>query len=232
MQLFFGKISDNIALLHPDEARHASKVLRKKLGDFINVLNNSGKLFNCQIIEIHKDKLAAKVFSVDENFGPVRYDLSVAIAPTKNIDRFEWFLEKATEMGITAIYPIITSNSERKVIKHDRLERVLEAATKQSLKGKVPVLHPLQNFKQLVAQNFVGEKYIAHCGNCEKENFLAAANPAKSTLVCIGPEGDFNNVEIELAAKNGFINISLGESRLRTETAGMVAVAAMYAKVS
>jgi len=232
MQLFFGKISDNIALLHPDEARHASKVLRKKLGDFIHVLDNSGKLFNCQIIEIHKDKLAAKVLSVDENFGPVRYNLSIAIAPTKNIDRFEWFLEKATEMGVTAIYPILTSNSERKVIKHDRLERVLEAAAKQSLKGKVPTLHPLQSFKDFIKGNFADEKYIAHCADGPKLNFLVEANPAKPTVVCIGPEGDFSFTEIEQAAKNGFHAISLGNSRLRTETAGIVAVAAMYAKLS
>jgi len=231
MQIFFAKISDNIALLHPDEARHASKVLRKKLGDKIQVLDGSGSLFHCQIIEIQRDKLAAKVLSVDENFGSIPYDLSIAIAPTKNIDRFEWFLEKATEMGISAIYPIVTANSERSVIKPERLEKVLVAATKQSLKGRVPILHPLQKFKDFVGLDFADEKYIAHCAEGEKVNFLSAANPTKPTLVCIGPEGDFNYSEIELAAKNAFQTISLGESRLRTETAGIVAVAAMYAKV-
>lgn len=230
MQLFFGKISDNIALLFPDEALHASKVLRKNVGDAIQVLDGSGSLFHCQIIEIRRDKLAAKVLSIDENFGTVSYDLSIAIAPTKNIDRLEWFLEKATEMGVSAIYPIVTANSERSVIKPERLEKVLVAATKQSLKGRVPELHPLQKFKDFVKLDFAGERYVAHCADGEKVNFLSLANPQKPTLVCIGPEGDFNQTEIELAAKNGFHAISLGDSRLRTETAGIVAVAAMYAK--
>lgn len=231
MQLFLGEIANGFAILEGDEARHASKVLRKKPGDFIEVIDGFGPLYNCKIVELQRDKLLAEVVKTTPNFGYVPYQLHVAIAPTKNIDRLEWFLEKATEMGVSSIFPIVSKNSERTVIKPERLEKVLLSAAKQSLKGVVPLLHPLQKMKDFVKQDFIGNKYIAHCAEGEKVNFLAEVNPAKPTLICIGPEGDFTKDEIELATQAGFVPVALGNARLRTETAGLVAVAAMYSKV-
>ncbi len=231
MQLFFGDVLDNTAIIQADEARHAVKVLRKKPGDPIQLINGKGSLYHCEIVEIHRDKVLAKVLEEHKDFGHIPYQLHVAICPTKNIDRFEWFLEKATEMGISSVYPILTKHSERTNIKAERLERILLSAAKQSLKGTVPTLHPLQKFSSFIETPFTGLKYIAHCAKGEKLNFLAEANPNIPTLVCIGPEGDFNADEINMAAKTGFLPITLGSARLRTETAGIVAVSAMYGKV-
>ncbi len=231
MQLFLGEIANGFAILEDDEARHATKVLRKKPGDFIEVIDGFGSLYYCKIVEVPRDKLLAEVVKTTPNFGAVPYQLHVAIAPTKNIDRLEWFLEKATEMGVSSIFPIVAANSERTIIKPDRLQKVLVSATKQSLKGVVPLLHPLQKIKDFVKQDFSGAKYVAHCADSEKVNFLAEANPAQPTLICIGPEGDFNKDEIALAIAAGFVPASLGNARLRTETAGLVAVAAMYSNV-
>ena len=230
MQLFFGEISNNTVVLQTDEARHAAKVLRKQLGDTIEVIDGRGSLYVAKIINITKNKLEAQVLKAEHDFGAISYDLHVAIAPTKNIDRFEWFLEKATELGITAIHPIITHNSERTVIKPDRLERVLLSATKQSLKGRIPKLLPLLPFNEFIKKEFAGDKFLAHCVEDQKNEFVNVLDVSKPTLVCIGPEGDFSPTEIQAAIGSGFKPVSFGNSRMRTETAGVFAVAAFYSK--
>ena len=147
----------------------------------------------------------------------------MAVAPTKNIDRFEWFLEKSTEIGIDEITPLLTEHSERKIIKPERLEKVIIAAMKQSLKAYKPKLNELTPFRKIIAANSFEEKYIAHCYDGEKQGLKTIAGKGKNILILIGPEGDFSTDEIKVARETGFTEISLGNSRLRTETAGVVA---------
>ncbi|MEN8116270.1 MAG: RsmE family RNA methyltransferase, partial [Bacteroidota bacterium] len=147
----------------------------------------------------------------------------IVIAPTKNIDRFEWFLEKCTEIGIDEITPILSEHSERKVIKPGRLEKIVVSAMKQSVKAYLPKLNELTSFNDLVKTSDAPAKFIAHCNGGEKPHLKNNIEPGKNVLILIGPEGDFSPAEVELAKENGFKEISLGTSRLRTETAGVVA---------
>jgi len=230
MQIFIGLITGASALVEDEEAKHAIKVLRKKPGDEIAVIDGSGTLYRCEITEMYKSHLYAQIKEEMRDFGKIPYALHLAFAPTKNSDRIEWMLEKATEMGVTAFYPIQTQRTERTKLKPERLERILVAATKQSLKGKVPIVQPLQDFKTLLEMPFSGNKFIAHCAEGDKKPLFSEANNYLSALVCIGPEGDFTEDEINLAIKNDFKAVSLGNSRLRTETAALAAVSAFYHK--
>ncbi|HEY9115064.1 MAG TPA: RsmE family RNA methyltransferase, partial [Bacteroidales bacterium] len=164
--------------------------------------------------------------SVENKFeGDDRRDcvLQIGIAPTKNNNRLEWFLEKATEIGIDTITPLICAHSERKEVKIDRLNKVITAAVKQSLKSFHPTLEHQQQFNSFIKKHFDGQKFIAYVDNENNLSLAKAYLPGNNALVLIGPEGDFSPEEIELAKKNGFIPINLGKSRLRTETAGVVA---------
>ena len=228
MQLFFAKIQNGFAWLADDEARHATRVLRKQVGDEIMVLDGNGSLFTCVITEANKKGVIAQVRKEQRDFGKVPYELHLAIAPTKNIDRIEWLLEKATEMGVTSIQPFISTNSERKRIREDRLQRILISAAKQSLKGFVPKLNPLCTFSQLLSSSTIKQKYIAHCYNQEKREFARAMDVNEPIEILIGPEGDFTTSEVEEAIEAGYKPVALGDSRLRTETAGLVAVSAVY----
>lgn len=230
MQLFLAEVKEGTAFLHADEARHATKVLRKQPGDAISVIDGAGSLYRCRIELATKSSVEAVVLDETKNYGAFPYQLHVAIAPTKNIDRFEWFLEKATEMGVTSVYPILTKRSERKVIKPERLQKILVSATKQSLKGRIPTLHPLLRWADFLAQPFKGDRFIAHCADGEKRELATTIHPQKAALVCIGPEGDFDLDEVRMAQERGFVPVQIGQSRLRTETAGVVTVAAMYNK--
>jgi 16S rRNA (uracil1498-N3)-methyltransferase len=164
-----------------------------------------------------------KVVSTEQKEKQHNYHLHIAIAPTKNMDRFEWFLEKATEIGIDEITPIICSRSERKVIKTERCNRILLSAMKQSLKVHLPKLNEAISLNDFLKQDYEGAKYIAHCEDGEKKE-LKIVNKTEKYLILIGPEGDFSPKEIDLALHNQFKAVSLGTSRLRTETAGIVAV--------
>jgi 16S rRNA (uracil1498-N3)-methyltransferase len=164
------------------------------------------------------------VTGVHREFGKRSGYLHVAIAPTKNIERYEWFLEKATEIGVDEITPLLCERSERKTVKNERQVKVITAAVKQSLTAYHPTLNPMQDFAAFAAQPFEGIKCIAHCmGASQKQLLQDVINPHKRVLVLIGPEGDFSPAEVALAHQNGFVEVSLGSSRLRTETAGMVA---------
>jgi len=157
------------------------------------------------------------------NYEKPEYLLTIAIAPTKNIDRLEWFLEKTTEIGIAEIIPFLSEHSERKVIKGDRLEKVILAAAKQSIKAYLPKLAEMQKFDELVKQQFDSQKFIAHCNSWDLPLLKKELRLRENALILIGPEGDFSPREVELALANGFKEISLGKSRLRTETAGVIA---------
>ena len=237
MELFYSTQMENgLCTLTEEESRHCAKVLRHNVGDTINVIDGCGSLLECRIIECGK-KVVCSVEKVQENFGTHNYHLTMAVCPTKNIDRYEWFLEKATEMGIDEVVPVIGEHSERRIIKPERLEKILVSAAKQSLKGAIPSLQeavPVKQFIKACAAD-EGVKLIAYCGEQEKVTLAqavqkaVAANPgAPRITILIGPEGDFSPAEVEAAIGAGFLPLTLGDSRLRTETAAVAAVAGVY----
>ena len=223
MQLFYLENPKDEIILSTEESKHTTKVLRKKEGDILNFTDGKGGFYKAEITLADSRKCILKIISSDQKGKQHNYHLHIAIAPTKNMDRFEWFLEKATEIGIDEITPIICSRSERKVIKTERGNRILLSAMKQSLKHHLPKLNEAINLNDFIKQDFEGAKYIAHCEDGEKKE-LKTVSKTEKTLILIGPEGDFSPKEIELALQNQFKAVSLGTSRLRTETAGIVAV--------
>ena len=222
MQLFYLENPKDEIILSAEESKHATKVLRKKEGDILNFTDGKGAFYKAEITIADSRKCRLKVLSTEKKEKQHNYHLHIAIAPTKNMDRFEWFLEKATEIGIDEITPIICSRSERKVIKTERCNRILLSAMKQSLKFHVPKLNEAISLNDFIKQDFEGTKYIAHCEDGEKTE-LRKEEKVNKTTVLIGPEGDFSPAEIEIALQNQFKEVSLGTSRLRTETAGIIA---------
>ena len=222
MQLFYLENPKNEIILSAEESKHATKVLRKKEGDILNFTDGKGDFYKAEITVADSRKSRLKVVSTEQKEKQHNYHLHIAIAPTKNMDRFEWFLEKATEIGIDEITPIICTHSERKKIKTERCNRILLSAMKQSLKFHVPKLNEAMSLSDFIKQDYEGTKYIAHCEDGEKKE-LKRVNKTEKTIILIGPEGDFSPKEIELALQNQFKAVSLGTSRLRTETAGIIA---------
>ncbi|TBW29249.1 16S rRNA (uracil(1498)-N(3))-methyltransferase [Gramella sp. KN1008] len=226
MQLFYNpKISekDTQVVFQRDESKHIAKVLRKKEGDILNITNGEGLLFEAEIITSDIKQCVAKIISVDKQ-PPPPYYLHMIVAPTKMNDRFEWFLEKAMEIGVHEITPVICEHSERKVVKLNRFERVLQSAMKQSLHFRMPRLNEPVSFSDFVNSEVEGDKFIAHCEDeAEKAYLQKKLNPGTNVHILIGPEGDFTTTEIEMARDKGWVPVSLGDSRLRTETAAIVA---------
>jgi 16S rRNA (uracil1498-N3)-methyltransferase len=222
MQLFYIQNPESEIILSAEESKHATKVLRKKEGDILNFTDGKGYFYKAKITVADTRKCRLQVVSTEQKEKQHNYHLHIAIAPTKNMDRFEWFLEKATEIGIDEITPVICHHSERKEIKTERCNRILLSAMKQSLKFHLPKLNEAITLKNFLKQDFEGNKYIAHCEEGNKTE-LKEKKKEKRTLILIGPEGDFSPTEIELALQNQFKAVSLGTSRLRTETAGIIA---------
>jgi len=223
MQLFFTENPESEIVLSKEESKHATKVLRKKEGDILNFTDGKGGFYKAEISIADTKKCRLQIISSEQKPKQHNYHLHIAIAPTKNMDRYEWFLEKATEIGIDEITPIICKHSERKVLKTERCNRILLSAMKQSLKFHLPKLNEAMPLKEFLKQDFEGNKYIAHCEDGEKTE-LRKEEKANKTTVLIGPEGDFSASEIEMALQNQFKAVNLGTSRLRTETAGLVTV--------
>lgn len=227
MQLFYHPHiteTSKEVLFDKEESRHIIKVLRKKEGDSLHLTNGNGSFFNAILVSTNPKQCIANI-EFSEKQKPINYELHLAVAPTKLNDRYEWFLEKATEIGVTEITPIICEHSERKVIKLDRFEKKVQSAMKQSLKAYLPIIHPAISFKQFLAsqQNINSKKLIAHCEETDKKSLKSSVSANESVIILIGPEGDFSPSEIELAKQHQFSPVSLGESRLRTETAAIVA---------
>ena len=229
MQLFY---TPEIQPAHPtfmlseEESKHAIRVLRLTVGEKIHLIDGHGGLYDTEIIEAHPKRTTLRVLSVQEYFGKSTYEIHMAVAPTKNIDRIEWFLEKATEIGLTSYTPIICEHSERKDVKVERLEKVAIAAMKQSLKAYLPQIKPATSFSKFI-QEIKDETYtkgIAHCVDSEKKYISNTFAPRGKYMILIGPEGDFSEKEISQATEAGFIPLSLGEARLRTETAALASV--------
>jgi 16S rRNA (uracil1498-N3)-methyltransferase len=206
-----------------EESRHCIRVLRLKAGDRLHLTDGKGNLFECAITGDHPKHCIVEVLNVTEHWNRRNYHLHVAIAPTKSIDRFEWFLEKATEIGIDEITPLFCHNSERTHLKTERLQKILVAAMKQSLQAYLPVLNDPVEFSAFAGKSFTGEKFIAWCEPNETVELKKIYKKGSEVTILIGPEGDFTPGEVGLAKENGFIPVSLGPNRLRTETAGIVA---------
>ncbi len=225
MQLFYAPdFTTPRYTLSEDESKHCIRVLRLTIGSPLHITDGRGNLFCCEVSNANPKRCEVVVREHFESHNALPYSLTIGVAPTKNSDRYEWFLEKATEIGVAEIIPLLTAHSERKVVKHDRELRVITAAMKQSLKAYHPMLYHLTPFSELVRSPFDGDKFIAHCEPSDKKQPLPTLlSRGGNVMVLIGPEGDFSPEEIALALENGFREISLGTQRLRTETAAVVA---------
>ena len=226
MQLFYApEISLPRYTLSEEESKHCIRVLRMEQGDELHITDGKGTMYRCKVVDANAKRCTVEVVERWDEWEKLPYRLTMAVAPTKNIDRFEWFLEKATEVGISEVYPIECDHSERRQIKLEREEKVITSAVKQSLKAYHPTLHDLTPVKRVMAMDFDGDKYIAHCNDelGEREYLGSLIKKERNTLILIGPEGDFSPEEINFALQNGFKAISLGKQRLRTETAAVVA---------
>ena len=229
MQLFYAPdITPPLYTLGEEESKHCVRVLRLGRGDTLHITDGRGNLFCCEVTDDNPKRCTVRVLTTQAEWEALPYRLVMGVAPTKNSDRFEWFLEKATEVGIGAIVPLETEHSERRVFKPERGDRIITAAMKQSLKAYRPQLHPLTPFSEVAAMPFEGRKFIAHCAPAQspagKAYLPATLRRGQAALVLIGPEGDFSADEIALALANGFEEITLGTQRLRTETAAVAAV--------
>ena len=236
MEIFYAFETDGKSVnLSADESAHCVKVLRHRTGDEITVVDGRGTKYLCRITDDSPKGVCAAVLESESGWGACPYSLTMAVCPTKNIDRFEWFAEKATEIGVDVIAPVIGEHSERKVIKTERIRKILLSATKQSLKGAIPAVEEpvtvgdfIRSCKQRDAV-----KLIAYCFDDESAprvsiNEALSAAEKSEFIILIGPEGDFSHGEAALALECGFTPVHLGESRLRTETAALCAVNAVY----
>lgn len=226
MQLFWGnKINDSVLIVQGEDVGHISKSLRKKIGDEVNLIDGSGKVFHCVITKITRNQVDAVVMSEELMEKNWKNSLSLAVSLTKNLDRIEWLVEKIVEIGIDCIYFIQCERSQKVNIRLDRINRIVQSAMKQSNNVYKPLIIQ-KSFTGLI-QDFNANElngFIAHCGDGDKQLLCREIIKQRDTLFLIGPEGDFSPDEVTIALKNGFLPISLGSSRLRTETAGLYAV--------
>ncbi len=224
MKLFYTPdiTSDKTYTLSESESKHAIKVLRLSINDEITLVDGTGTFYNAKISSDNPKRCEVEILntSKEENVNP---KIHIAIAPTKNNDRLEWFTEKATEIGVSTITPLICENSERKVLKIERIEKRAIAAMKQSLKATLPQINDIEKFSSFIEKRFDRNKYIAHCYEQQQSLLKDCYEKGENALILIGPEGDFSEEEVKLAIDKGFVPVSFGNSRLRTETAGIVA---------
>lgn len=237
MELFYSReIEGGTCRLDKDESGHCARVLRHKCGDEISVIDGCGTLYRCRITSDNPKGVEATVLSSEENWGGHPYRLHMAVCPTKNNDRYEWFAEKACEVGIDAISPVIGEHSERRVFKVSRLEKILVSAAKQSLKAAVPAIAEPVSVKDFIKEHSADNgvlKLIAYCFEDDRTPRRSIKEVLESyegtdIIIMIGPEGDFSKTEAEAALEAGFIPVHLGTSRLRTETAAVTGVEATY----
>jgi 16S rRNA (uracil1498-N3)-methyltransferase len=209
--------------LNREESHHSVKVLRMKPGDHFFVTDGLGLLAEAEITLDNPAQCEFRLIKMNDHYGKRDFHLHIAIAPAKNNDRMEWFLEKATEVGIDEVSLLLCEHSERRIVNMDRFKRILVPAMKQSFQAYLPVIHPLVPFDQFVTRSYEAGKMIAYMDEPPAPDLAGFVNKGENVLILIGPEGDFSKKEITLAKENGFNPISLGKTRLRTETAGLVA---------
>lgn len=228
-QLFYTqKIENGFAVFEEEEARHLSTVLRKKVGDLLQITDGKGFFYEAEMADAGKRQVLARILSKTAAQPTRPGYLHMGIAPTKQMERLEWFLEKATEMGVEEITPLLCKRSERDSLRLDRLEKILVSAMKQSLRGQLPKLNPLTPIQQFLEIPFDGSKCMAWCADEPLPHLKTLLSSGQNALIAIGPEGDFTPAEVQKAQAQGFQGVSLGVARLRTETAGVLAVSAYH----
>lgn len=226
MQLFFAEnIESDIYTLDENESKHCIRVLRMGVDDEISVTDGCGTLCRCRIVDDNPKSCTVAVIERMHDYGKRNFSLHIAVAPTKNTARLEWFVEKAVELGVDIITPIICNHSERSVLKTERIEKIALSAMKQSLKAYMPTLNPPTQLADLIAQPFDGQRFIAYCDGDHRTPLRQAYTPGSDALILIGPEGDFSPDEVTAALSAGFVPVTLGPCRLRTETAALAAAA-------
>ena len=236
MELFYSQnIEGGVVRLNQDESGHCIKVLRHKCGDEISVIDGCGTIYKCRIASDSHKGVEAIVLESQDNWGGHPYNLHLAVCPTKNNDRYEWFAEKACEIGFDTLSPIIGDHSERRTLKTPRVEKILVSAAKQSLKAAIPIVNEPVSVKEFIKSSIEPEglKMIAYCFDDERVprrsiREVLEGYEGNQYTVMIGPEGDFSKEEADMALSAGFIPVHLGQSRLRTETAALTAAAAVY----
>lgn len=235
MEIFWSdNICDGTVELNAEESQHCVKVLRHRAGDSIDVIDGAGTLFHCTLLDADARAAVARVDSSEEGFGSHPYHLTMAVCPTKNADRFEWFAEKAVEMGVDVIAPVIGDRSERKVFKTERIRRLVLSAVKQSLKGSIPEVREAVSVRDFIASaDGDALKLICYCFEGEQKRLsvrevLTGVPNDRKICILIGPEGDFSPEEVSEALRCGWQPVVLGDSRLRTETAALFSTAAVY----
>jgi len=224
MTLFFIQDCDEtLQFLPKEESKHAIRVLRLQTGDLMAISNGAGSIYTAKVVSPNPKKCEIEIFKTEKSEDK-SFKIHMAIAPTKLNDRFEWMLEKMTEIGVDEITPIICHHSERKVLKLERMNRIIISAVKQSWKAHKPILNEPVKYSDFIKNNSFEQQFIAHCnGGCGQDTHLQKlASPHKNICVLVGPEGDFSEAEVALATQNNWIKIGLGSARLRTETAGLV----------
>lgn len=221
MHVFFAEITHGQpVILSEEESHHAVKALRLREGQQVVVTNGKGTWCSGILVSNHAKGSLISISETKQQ-SPRPFRLHLAVAPTKNIDRFEWLLEKATECGIDEITPLICEKSERTTLKHERLEKLLVAAMKQSMRAFLPKLNPMVKFNEFLKKDFEGAKLVAHCRDLSRSSLSEAYQTGKNVIMMIGPEGDFSETEVQFALQKGFVPVSLGQHRLRTETAAL-----------
>lgn len=235
MEIFWTEdIAGGICRLGEEESAHCVRVLRHRAGDRINIIDGHGTMYECTLVADSPKGAEARIEQAHQNWGGHPYDLTMAVCPTKNIDRYEWFAEKATEFGVDRIVPVIGEHSERKILKPERMNRILLSATKQSLKASIPELSDTTSVREFIESTAEKDalKMIAYCFEDGQERTsireVLEKNDAKEVIVLIGPEGDFSREEADAAVAAGYVPVHIGESRLRTETAALASVSMVY----
>lgn len=235
MEIFWTEdIAGGICRLGEEESAHCVRVLRHRAGDRINIIDGHGTMYECTLVADSPKGAEARIEQAHQNWGWHPYDLTMAVCPTKNIDRYEWFAEKATEFGVDRIVPVIGEHSERKILKPERMNRILLSAAKQSLKASIPELSDTISVREFIESTAEKDalKMIAYCFEDGQERTsireVLEKNDAKEVIVLIGPEGDFSREEADAAVAAGYVPVHIGESRLRTETAALASVSMVY----
>lgn len=232
MQLFYDPnivSSQTTYTLNEEESKHCIRVLRLSVDDIIHISDGRGTMFRCRITDPAPKHCTVAIEHIDTDYNQRPYHLTMAVGPTKANERYEWFVEKATEIGVDTIIPVISFQSQRRAVKIERFERIANSAMKQSIKAYMPRIEEAAKFSELIARDFEGDKFIAHCNEDADIKLLRDLATAKrDTLILIGPEGDFSPEEVEAAREKGFRTISLGNTRMRTETAAVAAVHTLF----
>lgn len=221
---FYAPDIESELMLPESDSQHCVRVLRHREGDIVEIIDGRGSRYTCRLVDAHPKHAAVEIVEKIEMPLPWQYNITIAVAPTKLMDRMEWMTEKLVEIGVNRIVPILCEHSERKEVKIERLEKIAISAMKQSLKATLPVIDPMTRLKDFVSSVSDGDclKFVAYCDkNIERKLLSCACEPNRDTIVLIGPEGDFSPEEIKLLLDCGFKPVSLGDCRLRTETAAL-----------